>query len=246
MLQDRVEGRYRSLRRTVAAAAMWPSARLRHGRRATYLVWARRISGWTTTEEALALMETASSLPDHAVIVEVGSFLGQSSVVLAGARKLKGSGRVHCIDPFDASGDGFSEPYYRRIAAQSSSSLRARFDRHIAQAGLREWIDVHQGTAEAVGTNWTQPIDFLHLDGDQSPDGARRAFDAFLPFLKPGGVVALHNSSDRPYHDGHDGQRRLVVERLRPPRFLDVRCVGSTTFASQIGGSSGMLVSPAG
>ena len=33
---------------------------------------------------------------------QIGSFLGCSTVLLAGARRLRGSGRVHAVDPFDA------------------------------------------------------------------------------------------------------------------------------------------------
>ncbi len=225
-LLNLAEGRYRGVRRTIAAIAMWPSARRRYGDQAKYLMWARSISGWTTTEEALALMTAASQLPQDAVIVEVGSFLGQSAVALAGACRLRGSGRVHCIDPFDGSGDQFSERYYAQIAAHSTKSLRQRFDRHVAKAGLHDWVEIHQGTAEAISKQWTRPVDFLYLDGDQSPDGARRAFDGFLPFLKPGAIIGLHNSSDRAYHDGHDGYRRLAVDIVKPPN-------SSTSFASE-------------
>jgi hypothetical protein len=58
--------------------------------------------------------------------VEVGCFLGSSKVLLAGARRLKDSGQVHAIDPFDASGDAFSESHYRRVAGLRCS-LRRRF-----------------------------------------------------------------------------------------------------------------------
>ena len=179
-------------------------------------------------------MNVASQLPEDAVIVEVGSFLGQSAVALAGACRLRGSGRVYCVDPFDGSGDRFSEYYYAQIAAQSTKSLRERFERHVTRAGLNDWIEVNQGTAEVVGKQWTRPIDFLYLDGDQSPEGARRAFDRFLPFLKPDALIGLHNSSDRTYHEGHDGYRRLVVEVVKPPNFIVVACVGSTTFAQRL------------
>jgi MMP 1-O-methyltransferase len=228
---DRAQGGYRQLRRTVASIASAPLTRWRYGAFARYLTRARRIYGWTTTEEAAALMQAAWDLPAHATVVEVGSFLGKSAVVLGGARRLRGSGRVHCIDPFDASGDDFSVTYYRAIAGQSTESLRERFDRHIRAAGLQDWIVVHQGTAEDVGAEWTLPIDLLHLDGDQSPSGARRAFETFAPFLKPGAIVAVHNSSDREYHEGHDGSRRLVVEVVCPPRFRRIASAGSTTIA---------------
>ena len=41
-------------------------------------------------------------------------FSGVLRFFLAGSRKLKGSGHVHCVDPFAATGDAFSVPIYQR------------------------------------------------------------------------------------------------------------------------------------
>lgn len=194
------------------------------------------IPGWTTREEAAALAQAAYGLAQDAVVVEIGSFLGKASVVLAGARRLRGSGTLHCIDPFDGSGDAPSVPSYRAIAAQSSLGLRERFETNIRRARLSEWVLVHPGTAEAVSGTWTTPIDMLFLDGDQSPSGARIAYERFTPHLKRGGILALHNSSDRIYAEGHDGNRRLVVESVRPPEWMNIHCVESTTFAVSVAG----------
>jgi predicted O-methyltransferase YrrM len=208
---------------------------VRHGRLGYYLARASRVEGWTHTREAIALAQAAHRLPDGAEIVEIGSFLGRSSILLAGARKLRRSGRVHCVDPFDSSGDSFSVPVYQQILSGDTRSQRKRFDDNLAGAGVSAYVDVHQGTAESVAAAWTRPIDMLFLDGDQSPKGARSAYDVWAPFLKVGGTIALHNSSDRRYDEGHDGYRRVVVESLVAPHYSDVECVGTTTFARKTG-----------
>ena len=189
------------------------------------------IPGWTTRDEAASLARASYALIAGATVVEIGSFLGKSSVVLAGARRLRGSGILHCVDPFDASGDPHSVSSYRALADASPLGLRARFEANIRGAGLSEWVVVHVGTAEAVARTWTAPIDMLFMDGDQSPAGARSAYKGFAPHLKRGGILALHNSSDRAYAESHDGHRRLVVETIRPPEWTDIYCVDSTTFA---------------
>jgi predicted O-methyltransferase YrrM len=164
------------------------------------------------------------------VIVEIGSFLGGSAVLLAGARKLRGSGFVHCVDPFDGSGDAFSTPYYREIVDGNFQRIRRQFDANIARAGLADWVKVWVGTAERVAAGWQLPIDMLFLDGDQSPAGVQSAFDRWIPFLKPGGVLALHNSETRQYAEGHDGHHRLALT-LGPPRYANIVVIGTTTFA---------------
>lgn len=208
--------------------------RLRYGRLATYLKQSSRIPGYTRGAEAVALSLMCYRLPAGAVVVEIGAFLGSSTVLLAGARKLRGSGEVHCIDPFDASGDPYSVPSYRAVASGHPASLRERLEDHIRQADLVPWVTVHQGTAESVSRTWRQSVDMIYLDGDQSPEGARRAYDCWAPFLKVGGIMAIHNSSAKAYEDGHDGQRRLVLETVRPPAYHQLSCAGTVTFARKV------------
>jgi hypothetical protein len=82
---------------------------------APYLRASERIPGWFRGEEAEALACAGYSLPGAPVIVEIGSFLGSSTVLVAGSRKVKGSGKLYSVDPFDASGDSYSAPVYRHI-----------------------------------------------------------------------------------------------------------------------------------
>jgi MMP 1-O-methyltransferase len=210
------------------------SDRLRLGPLGKYISLSRRIPGWTRGEEAREIAHISQSLPEGAVIAEIGSFLGGSAVLLAGARKLRRSGRVHCIDPFDASGDAFSVPIYRAIKDSLRASLRESFDNNIRRAGLNEWVEVHQGYADEVAANWAEPIDMLFMDGDQSYVAVRKVYESWSPFLKCGGIIAVHNSQSGFYHESHDGHMRLVLEVIKPPQYTDIRCIGTTTFARKV------------
>jgi MMP 1-O-methyltransferase len=198
---------------------------------AAYLRLSETIPGWTRSKEAEALAQIAYSLEGNAVIVEIGSFFGSSTVFLAGARKLRGAGRVHCIDPFDGSGDSCSVPQYEAIiTAFEARSPREHFDKNLRAAGLSEWVEAHQGRAEDIATDWATEIDLLILDGDQSPAGARAAYQGWSPWLKPGGVIALHNSNPREYQVDHDGHYRPATEEIQPPCYTERLLVHSTTF----------------
>jgi predicted O-methyltransferase YrrM len=189
----------------------------------------RRIHGWTRGEEAIALAELSRSLPPDAVIIEIGAFLGSSTVLLAGPRKLRGSGKVVSIDPFDGSGDAFSVPFYKEIIASLDKSQRQCFDENIRRAHLEKWVEVFQERADEAARRWSRPIDLLFMDGDQSYEGVGLAYRSWAPFLKKGGILAVHNS--RSYERDHDGHTRLALEEVREPSYFDVRCVGTTTFA---------------
>ena len=191
------------------------------------------IPGWTRGEEARELLRISHSLSAGAVIVEISSFFGAGAIFLAGPRRIRGSGLVHCVDPFDGTGDAFSVPHYQRIFAEfSSGSLRDHFERNIHSAGLGPWVRIHQGRADEVARSWTTPIDLFYLDGDQSRKGVREAYDSWACFLKAGGIIAVHNSAPENHTSEHDGHRWLVEEEIKPPKYSNIRLVSSTTFAT--------------
>lgn len=169
-----------------------------------------RVPGWTRGSEAQALLRAAYELPDEATIVEIGAFLGSGSILLAGARKLRRSGRVHCVDPFDASGDAYSVPHYQNILADYGNTPQIQmFQNNLLKAGLTRWFTAHQGPAEKIGLAWNIPADMIFMDGDQSPEGVLSAWEVWGRWLKPNGILALHNSISREYAHGHDGHFRL-------------------------------------
>lgn len=207
--------------------------RNRLGDLVTYIDLSETIPGWKRGVEAEEMTLASRSIDGDAVIVEIGAFLGSASVLLAGARKLAGSGMVHCVDPFDGSGDEYSVPVYSEITAGFSSSLRDQFNQSIDAANLTDFVTVHEGTAETIGPTWNQPIDLLFLDGDQSPDGARSAFEIWEPWLKAGGILVVGNSSARDYEPHHDGNYRITAERVIEPAYRNIRRIGTTTFAEK-------------
>jgi MMP 1-O-methyltransferase len=199
-----------------------------------------RVPGWTRNAEAAELSRISFSLPNNCVIIEVGSFLGSGTILLAGPRKLRGSGQVHCIDPFDCSGDSFSVPHYTSIVSEfGGRSTRALFETNIRDAGLSDWVRVHQGRAAEIASKWTVPIDMLFLDGDHSRLGAYEAYQSWAPFLKPGGVIALHNSQPGRHEPDHDGHLCVVVGEIRGPDYSNIRLIDTTTFAEKRGGLPG-------
>jgi predicted O-methyltransferase YrrM len=200
-----------------------------------YLRLSERVPGWTRGPEAEALIRTAYELPDQASIVEIGAFLGSGSILLAGARKLRRSGRVHCVDPFDASGDAFSVPHYRGILTEYGNTPQIQiFRNNVLRAGLTKWLTVHQGSAEKIALAWNLPVDMIFMDADQSPEGVLSAWEAWARWLKPNGVLALHNSNLREYAAGHDGHFRLRERLLARSDYSLIEEAGSTSLFRQV------------
>ena len=201
-----------------------------------YLRLSAETPGWIRGAQAEALALESFALPGAPVLVQIGTFFGSAAVLLAGARKLKGSGQLYCVDPFDGSGDDFSLPYYAAILAKAGGGrLRDHFERNIRRAGLDDWVMVLEGRAEDIARTWTGAIDLLALNGDQSPAGARAAYEAWSPFLRTGGTIAVHNSAPGPHAETHNGHRLIVEQEILPPAYTDIRLVGATTFARRAG-----------
>lgn len=196
-----------------------------------YLKAALDTPGWRCEEDLLQLGRLCQSLRRDAVIAEVGCLFGRTSIILAGARKIEGTGRVHCIDPFDASGDAFSVPYYTAMLAQhGGGDLLDHFNHYIGRSDLKDQTVVHRGTDIEIGKTWTAPIDLLILDGDQSRGGARRTYDEWIKFLMPGGWLVIGNSAIRNYSEGHDGNAQLFMSAVCAPKFTNIQR-GDTSFA---------------
>jgi len=143
------------------------------------------IGGFLSSAEGTLLFRLANRLPAAAVVVEIGSWKGKSTWCLA--RGLR-SGRLHAIDPFDASGEPGSKEVYEQNRAERP--LLEQFEENLRP--LAEKISVHRGFSQDFVETFPA-IDLLMIDGDHSREGAEFDFTHYAPRLRPGGCVAFHD-----------------------------------------------------
>lgn len=145
------------------------------------------IDGWLTRNEALGLYDIARRLPPAATVVEIGSWKGKSTFCIA--RGLR-SGRIHAIDPFDATGDPESAALYSNV--KGAAPLLEQFKHNLATRGVAHQVEPHPGySRDFVGQ--FPVIDFLFIDGDHSREGCQFDFVNFSPQLRAGGYLAFHD-----------------------------------------------------
>ncbi|MGH3729318.1 MAG: class I SAM-dependent methyltransferase [Micromonosporaceae bacterium] len=112
-------------------------------------------------------------------IVEIGSHQGRSTVILGVAARQVGA-QVTAIDPFV---DG------RLFGGQET---RAKFEKHIAGAGLSDVVDLIPGYSNTLRGDWRQPFDLLYIDGKHDywtfTDDLR-----WSTHLPEGGEVLVHD-----------------------------------------------------
>lgn len=149
--------------------------------------------------------------PPAACVVEIGSYCGGSTVVLGReAVRRNPDATVYAIEPFT-----FHEPRYR-------GAYEPHFDANVREWGLEERVRKLRMRSHDAARAWTRPIDVLYVDGDHAHEAVAADIRDFLPFVRPGGLVAFHDYKP----EGKEGVRRAVDE-LVAPRHERVLVAGS-------------------
>ncbi|HLH67268.1 MAG TPA: class I SAM-dependent methyltransferase [Solirubrobacteraceae bacterium] len=150
---------------------------------------ADQVEGWLSREQARLLFERAAALAPRATIVEIGSFRGRSTIVLALAAPAGAS--VLAIDPH-AGGDRGP----RELAAEPArgrADLEA-FEANLAAAGVRQRVvHLRLSSARALAPV-TRPIDLLYVDGAHRPGPALHDITRYGALVAPGGVMLVHDA----------------------------------------------------
>lgn len=143
----------------------------------------KRIDGWLSLEEAEAIYKTASKLPRGSTVLEIGTWKGKSTYCLA--RGLR-SGKIICIDPFDASGE---EVY---LETKGEEPLLNQFSQRMKELGVLQKIQICKGRSEDF-VEEIPAIQFLFIDGDHSKEACEFDFTSYERALQRGGYLAFHD-----------------------------------------------------
>ena len=143
------------------------------------------IPGWFNEGNAVALYGLISALRPTTV-VEIGSYLGRSTVFFALAtRQVNPRGRVVAIDPH--TGD---RQQLEGLSADRLPSFEL-FRQHCRAAGVEDIVDARVTTSLDAAEGWSESIDLLYVDGWHSYDAVIADGEAWLPHLSSGGVVVF-------------------------------------------------------
>lgn len=165
---------------------------------------ALKTPGFLGENEIRFLGILAACTPATGAIVEIGSFKGKSTVLLATIAKKYGLGPVVAIDPHQ----GLS---YLGPEAPQQSPTFDEFLGNVRSAGLQANVEVQRAYSRDVAKTWSRPIRLLWIDGDHSYKGCQEDFDLFSPFLADGAVVAFHDALN-----AVEGPIRVFTEEVLP------------------------------
>lgn len=180
----------------------------------------QKVPGHLMENEARFLGLLAACVPASGAIVEVGSFKGRSTVMLAKVASHYGLGSIVAIDPHNS-------PILLDHGANPEASSHQDFLDNIHSAGVSSHVEPHAAYSREAARSWNRPIRLLWIDGDHSYEGAKNDLDGFFPHLVPCGAVAFHDALN-----AFPGPIRVFVEDvLRSDRFGPAGFVQSIAWA---------------
>jgi len=140
------------------------------------------IDGWLLPGQDRFLFRKAQSLPDNAVIVEIGAHLGKSTIALACAC-IGTKRRVLSIDTWTDTEHG---------------DLFPDWTRNITRAGVDAFVHAMRGDPVDILLRWEEinpqiTIDLLFIDGSHEYCDVRSHFLHGFPLVNDGGLVLFHD-----------------------------------------------------
>lgn len=139
-------------------------------------------------------------------IVEIGSFEGYSTIILA--KGLSGNGCVYAIDPHT---NKHSETDHDE--SPSRGDTWGRFKKNIEDAGISHLVRPIKLRSEEAVVSWDEPIHILWIDGSHRYEDVRKDFLLWHRYLLPGGIVLFHDCWIA-------GVRKVIVENLLSDKYF--------------------------
>ena len=118
-------------------------------------------------------------------VVEIGSFAGASTSLMADMLRRLGRGHIYAIDLFSKppSTSGHAKEYWKSFGASPRGpEYWKTFD--LAMTQYAGWFDKIEGDSKVI--SWDRPIDFLFIDGDHSYEGVAHDVAKYTPFIRGG------------------------------------------------------------
>lgn len=126
-------------------------------------------------DELPFLKGLVASLPDNPVVVNIGAGAGTSTLAMLEARP---DSVVHSVDIQD------EDSPLGCLAAERDA---------IRRAGIAGRSTQYVGDSKEVGADWDIVVDMVFIDGDHSYEGCMGDITVWLPHIKLGGILAIHD-----------------------------------------------------
>lgn len=147
------------------------------------------IAGWMTDAQARLLWESARALRPGEQVVEIGSFQGRSTIVLAQAAPA--GTPVTAIDPHAGNDRGPQEISGMEVEAETDSQI---FLANLERAGVADRVTYLRRWSQEALAEVDGPVELLYIDGAHRYGPARQDIVSWGAKVPPGGTLLIHDS----------------------------------------------------
>jgi MMP 1-O-methyltransferase len=179
--------------------------------------------GFMPDDEARALYAAALDGARIGPLAEIGTYLGKSAIVLAGAARTRGR-KLLTVDHHRGSEEhqpgweyhdpGLVDPVVGRIDTLPGAR------RALALAGVEEDVLLVVGRSAEVAALWHTPLGLLFIDGGHTDEAAQADYAGWSPKVAVGGLLAIHDVFPDPA-DGGQAPYRIYLRALASGEFTE-------------------------
>jgi len=182
-------------------------------------------------DEGLALYDAAveaAALVPGAPLLEVGTYCGRSTILLAEAARAAGTVAVtvdhHRGSEEQQPGWEYHDPTLVDPEVGLMDTL-PRFRRTLHAAGLEDHVIAVVGRSPRVAAVWGRPLALVFIDGGHTDEHAGNDYDGWVPHLDPAGTLVIHDVFPDPQDGGQAPYR--IYRRALADGFREVSVTGS-------------------
>ena len=154
-------------------------------------------------------------LIDAKKIIEIGSWVGESTSHWATAIKHKEGGKVFSVDWFKGNSGTDLEPIAQ------GENIYAMFNNNMVELGLREYINVfYMKSSDAAKFVKDGYADIVYIDASHDYESIKRDIFEWTPKVRKGGIICGHDCEDSVWDDAyinvdvHDHKHHGVIKAV--------------------------------
>ena len=166
------------------------------------------VHGWLSPGQERRLFDLVSFLPKNARILEIGCYLGRSTVAMASAIGATGK-HIYSVDTFCGNNSDFINGK-NEISWEGDSFLNV-YEDNLSKAGVRDLVTPIRSFSHEFADKWCQPLDMVFIDAGHEYEDVLRDCEDYFSHVKLGGIVALHDVTP-----GWPGVHRVWNEHVAP------------------------------
>ncbi|MFE2431390.1 class I SAM-dependent methyltransferase [Streptomyces sp. NPDC059373] len=188
--------------------------------------------GFMPAHEGLALYAAAADaarrLPGLPLL-EVGTYCGRSTILLAGAAREAGTTAV-TVDHHRGSEE--QQPgweYHDKELVDPEVGLMdtlPTFRRTLHAAGLEDSVVALVGRSPRAAALWGKPLALVFIDGGHTDEHATNDYEGWAPHVAPDGLLVIHDVFADPA-DGGQAPYRIYRRALASGAFTELSVTGS-------------------